>query len=66
MANSYQQDFVGFYSLLATYGIAAIKLLPAVQNIFYYTQQLLSRKPNMVNLNNFFDSKSIIKKIQNS
>lgn len=62
VANSYQQDFVGFYSLLATYGIAAIKLLPAVQNIFYYTQQLLSRKPNMVNLNNFFDSKELHQK----
>ena len=59
IANSTKQDFVIFYGLLATYGIASIKLLPAVQNIFYYSQQILARRPNIVNLNHFFEGKLI-------
>lgn len=55
IANSNGSNLVEFYTLLATYGIAAIKLFPALQNIFYYTQQLLGRRPSMENLNNFFD-----------
>jgi len=57
IANSSQKDFVLFYSLLATYGIASIKLLPAVQNIFYYSQQILARRPNLENLVGFFESR---------
>lgn len=56
IAHSNGAELLTFYTLLATYGIAAIKLLPAIQNIFYYTQQLLTRRPNIVNLITFFDS----------
>lgn len=43
-----------FYSTISIFGVAAIKMLPAIQNIFYYTQQILSRKKNLDNLVHYF------------
>jgi len=45
-----------FYSTISIFGIAAIKMLPAIQNIFYYTQQILARKPNLDNLIHFYQN----------
>ena len=43
-----------FYSIISIFGVAAIKMLPAIQNIFYYTQQIASRKKNLDNLVDYF------------
>ena len=44
-----------FYSTVSIFGIASIKILPAIQNIFYYTQQIVARKSNLKNLLNFYE-----------
>ena len=39
-----------FFATLSVYGIAALKLLPAFQNIFYFSYEIFSRLPHLQNV----------------
>jgi len=39
-----------FFAILSVYGIAALKLLPAFQNIFYFSYEIYSRLPHLNNV----------------
>jgi ATP-binding cassette, subfamily B, bacterial PglK len=45
-----QSSDTSFLSTVSIYGLAAIKILPAFQNIFYYAQQISAREVNFQNL----------------
>jgi len=47
-----QSSDTNFLSTVSIYGLAAIKILPAFQNIFYYAQQISAREVNFQNLLN--------------
>jgi len=40
-----------FFAILSVYGIAALKLLPAFQNIFYFAYEIHTRMPHLNNVN---------------
>lgn len=48
----FQSSDANFLSTVSIYGLAAIKILPAFQNIFYYAQQISAREINFQNLLN--------------
>ena len=39
-----------FFATLSVYGLAALKLLPAFQNIFYFSYEIFSRMPHLNNV----------------
>ncbi len=39
-----------FFAILSVYGIAGLKLLPAFQNIFYFSYEIFSRLPHLDNV----------------
>ena len=41
---------MAFYATLSVYGVAALKLLPAFQNIFYFSHEIYTRLPNLENV----------------
>ena len=41
---------ISFFAILSVYGIAALKLLPAFQNIFYFSYEIYSRLPHLNNV----------------
>lgn len=43
-----------FFSTISIYGIAALKLLPAFQNIFYFSHEIYVRFPYLENISNLF------------
>ena len=44
------EDLTYFFTTISIYGIAALKLLPAFQNIFYFSSEITQRKPHLSNV----------------
>jgi len=43
-------DLTIFFTTISVYGIAALKLLPAFQQIFYFSSEITQRKPHLSNV----------------
>ena len=50
LATNTEGDLTYFYTTVSIYGIAALKLLPAFQNIFYFSSEIAQRKPHVSNV----------------
>ena len=50
LATGVQGDLSYFFTTVSIYGIAALKLLPAFQNIFYHSSEITQRKPHVSNV----------------
>lgn len=55
-----------FFTMISVYGIAALKLLPAFQNVFYFAQEINSRAPNLKNIADLLSTDHRILTLQNS
>ena len=51
-----------FFATLSVYGIAALKLLPAFQNIFYFSYEIFARLPHLKNVTSLLAHPSNLKK----
>jgi ATP-binding cassette, subfamily B, bacterial PglK len=47
-----------FFATLSVYGIAALKLLPAFQNIFYFSYEIFTRIPHLTNVTDLLSEDS--------
>jgi ABC-type multidrug transport system fused ATPase/permease subunit len=54
LINSMSLNSIEFFSSFAVFGIAALKLLPALQNIFNFTHEINMRMPYLTNMVNIF------------
>lgn len=54
LINSMSLNAIEFFSSFAVFGIAALKLLPALQNIFNFTHEINMRMPYLTNTVNIF------------
>ena len=50
-------DPLVFFGTISIYGIAALKLLPAFQNIFYFSHETYARFPHIKNIVDLFENK---------
>ena len=50
LATNTEGDLTYFFTTVSIYGIAALKLLPAFQNIFYFSSEITQRKPHISNV----------------
>ena len=50
LASNTEGDLTYFFTSVSIYGIAALKLLPAFQNIFYFSSEITQRKPHISNV----------------
>jgi len=50
LATKTEGDLTYFFTTVSIYGIAALKLLPAFQNIFYFSSEITQRKPHISNV----------------
>ena len=55
-----------FFTMISVYGIAALKLLPAFQNVFYFAQEINARAPNLQNIAHLLSTDYRIVTLQNS
>ena len=55
-----------FFTAISVYGIAALKLLPAFQNVFYFAQEINGRAPNIQNIAHLLSTDYRILTLQNS
>ncbi len=54
LINSMSLNSIEFFASFAVFGIAALKLLPALQNIFNFTHEINMRMPYLINTVNIF------------
>jgi ABC-type bacteriocin/lantibiotic exporter with double-glycine peptidase domain len=45
-----------FFAALSVYGLAALKLLPALQNIYYFYHEILAREAHLQNITKIYQS----------
>ncbi|SVC16653.1 uncharacterized protein METZ01_LOCUS269507, partial [marine metagenome] len=50
LASNAGDDLTNFFATVSVYGVAALKLLPAFQNIFYFSNEINARIPHLSNI----------------
>ena len=50
LATNTEGDLTYFFTTVSIYGIAALKLLPAFQQIFYFSSEITQKKPHISNV----------------
>ncbi len=49
-ASTVGDDLTNFFATVSVYGVAALKLLPAFQNVFYFSHEINTRIPHLSNV----------------
>ena len=49
-ASTVGDDLTNFFATVSVYGVAALKLLPAFQNVFYFSHEINARIPHLSNV----------------
>ena len=49
-ASTAGDDLTNFFATVSVYGVAALKLLPAFQNVFYFSHEINARIPHLSNV----------------
>ena len=65
IANSSGVDNTDYFLTLSVYGIAAMKLLPAFQNIFYFSHEINARYPYLQNIISLLEVNPLDKEEEN-